>query len=142
METLLKLASETPRGEELTKVAIRWLPAGLTAKMTGLAAKAKGISLGNALAKGKSVMSFERTRQLMKARATGMKQQIPTSQLPSRMGIARSALPGAGAYAGLGAGAGGGAYAYKKKRADDIDVDAICKEAMAAANETHGIIPE
>lgn len=163
METILKLASETPSGAELIKEARKW--PGLGQVWKGLS----GQSLGSALGKAKSLLTFQKSRDLAKIRgqamagATVTPEQIASELGPkglgakqlarlmgkspatvkgyakgTRKGIARAGLPGAAMYAGAGAGVGGAGYATTRTASEEVH--GICKEAMDAANETFEIL--
>lgn len=160
METLVKLASETERGQKLLKeagavqllgkwtgydLARRGLGKTLQTETAKKIMAAMGAARSNAATKGRAGV------QAIRGAATAKTYRVAGRTMAGKgrpggkwkgpsVGATPRLLAGPAALYGGGAAAiGAGAYAAKKK-AEDIEIDTIAKEAVQSAKETADLL--
>lgn len=154
METLVKLASETERGQALLKEAgaVQFL-----GKWTGYDRARRGIGkllesetarkIMAAIAKGRAGAATKGRSAVQGIRSAATAQAYRAARGPRMAGVGRpggrrkaslKTLAGPAALYGGAAAIGAGAYTAKKRA--DIDIDTITKEAMQSAKETADLL--
>ena len=155
METLVKLASETERGQALLKEAsaVQFL-----GKWTGYDRARRGIGkllesgtakkIMAAIIKGRAGAATKGRSAVQGIRSAATAQAYRAARGPRMAGVGRpggrrkaslKTLAGPAALYGGGAAAiGAGAYATRKRA--DIDIDTTTKEAMQSAKETADLL--